>query len=590
MVPASTFALPVALAVAALAAPAFTTATAFAAEPVALLERYCLDCHDSDSSKAGIDLEALLVEQPLVRNAAAWQRIATQIRDGAMPPKKKTQPQAGERAAVLAWLKSEVDDFDYDAVDHPGRVPPRRLTVTEYRHAVRDLLGVELEKEGGLFPSDLRAGGGFDNNAGTLFLQDHLMPGYIRAAETAFDQTKRKLEDREALAAFVNEAWRRPANKAEVDALLEVGKSPAAAGRIALLSPHFLIRTEKTPEAGTRALEPDELANRLAAFLWASIPDAVLREAAANGSLATEPGLLAQVDRMLADPKADALGSEFATQWFGTDILGVRVRLDPIDNPWCTDSLMTAMRRETELHLLHLMRENRPAHELVHAPYTFLNEELARHYRIRGVEGDAMRKVSLQTANRGGVLSHGAVLAITSYPDRTSPVRRGTWILDNLLGTPPPPPPEDVADLDEVEVRGRELSLRQRLKLHRRAPACAGCHEQIDPLGFGLENYEKFGRWRRVRDNSGQLPGGETFRGPAGLKRVILETRYDDLRRQFARKLLAYALGRQLEYFDERALRRIIARLETNDNGLRHLVHGVVLSRPFRYTSATEFP
>jgi len=562
--------------------------SALLAEPAAVLEQYCLDCHDADSAKAGIDLEALLAERPLVRNATAWERIAEQIREGKMPPKKKAQPKASERTEVLAWLKREVDDFDYEAVDHPGRLPPRRLTITEYRNAGWDLLGVELDAE--LFPSDLRAGGGFDNNAATLFLQEHLMPVVVRAAETAFDQTKRKIETRGALNGFVEEAWRRPVAATELDALLKVGKTPVGAARIALLSPDFLLKVEAAPDAGAKPLSNLELANRLSFFLWASIPDGTLRRAAADGSLRTEKGLLAQVDRMLADPKADALGSEFAAQWFGTDILGVRVRLDPIDNPWCTDTLMAAMRRETELHLLHLLRENRPAHELVHAPFTFLNEELARHYRIRGVEGDAMRKVALETPNRGGVITHGSMLAVTSYPDRTSPVRRGTWILDTLLGTPPPPPPEDVADLDEVETRGRELNLRQRLELHRRAPACAGCHEQIDPLGFGLENFEKFGRYRRVRDNGGQLPGGEPFRGPAGLKRVILETRYNDVRRQFARKLLSYALGRQLEYFDERAVLRILERLEAHDNRLRHLVHGVVLSRPFRYTSAASFP
>jgi hypothetical protein len=285
---------------------------------------------------------------------------------------------------------------------------------------------------------------------------------------------------------------------------------------------------------------------------------------------------------MLADPRSLSLGEIFAAEWLSTDDVGPRIRKDPIDNPWCTESLMAAMRAETA-HFFHsLVMDNAPVVRLINADYTFLNAELARHYRIRGIEGDKIRRVPLETKQRGGIFGHASVLATTSFPDRTSPVVRGKWILDTLLGTPPPPPPPDVPEID-VEGRGRRAatSLRRKLEVHRESARCAGCHSQMDPLGFALESYAEFGQWRGGIDDRGTLPSGAKFRGPAGLKLALIDERLDDLGAQVIRKMLAYALGRQLEFYDEATVREIAEKLKPTGYRFGDLVLAITASDPF---------
>ncbi len=354
--------------------------------------------------------------------------------------------------------------------------------------------------------------------------------------------------------------------KSERDALGEAFK-------FVLISPHFLLRVEKPGKVGgDEAVGPYDLAARLSYFLWASTPDDALLRAAGTADLSDTAKRNKEIARMLADPRSRALGDIFAGEWLGTHNVGPRIRKDPIDNPWCTESLMAAMRNETALFVHSLISENAPVARLIDADFTYLNAELARFYGISGVKGETMRRVKLQSAQRGGVFGHASVLAATSFPERTSPVVRGTWILTTLLGTPPPPPPPDVPEI-EVEGRSRKAvrTLRQQLERHRGSPKCAGCHAQIDPLGFGLENYAEFGQWRGGVDNHGTLPNGAKFRGPAGLKIALKETRLDDLGTQIIRKMLAYGLGRQLEYYDETAVREIAAKLKPAGNRLAYL-------------------
>ena len=356
----------------------------------------------------------------------------------------------------------------------------------------------------------------------------------------------------------------------------------------ALISPYFLFKIEshqKTDQA--YRISSYELANRLSYFLWASMPDKTLSDLAKENKLQQPEILKEQVIRMLKDPRSEALGSIFCAQWFGYEILGTRVRLDPIDKPWCTDSLMKAMRDESGLFFSSLVRENRPIDDLIKARYTYLNEELAKHYRIRGVQGDHMRRVELYSSKRGGLIGQGSILAITSFPGRTSPVVRGRWILDTLLGTPPPPPPPDVSELsEEIEERDR-LSPRQKLELHRDNPKCASCHDQIDPLGFSLENYDYFGRWRekhegRKIDTQAKLPEGVEFEGPRGLRRALLKSRKDDLRKQLVRKLLAYALGRQLEYYDEATIREVSQKVKASEDRFHTVMFEITSSDAFQ--------
>jgi hypothetical protein len=407
---------------------------------------------------------------------------------------------------------------------------------------------------------------------------------------------------------FLLRAFRRPATDAELaravtqyDQARADGSSFEEAIKVViqttLISPRFLIKSEhKQDTAGASRINGWELGTRLSYFLWASMPDNRLFELAESGRLSDPDVLHAEVNRMIADEKSETLGSLFAAQWLGSRHLGTRVRMDPIDNPWCTDSLMAAMRDETAMFFHSLVKENQPIRRLIDADYTFMNEELAKHYKFRGVRGRSMQRVSLGDNERGGIFGHGSLLAVTSFPYRTSPVVRGKWILADVLGTPPPPPPPNVSELPEEIEENDRLTFREKLELHRRAPNCYACHSQMDPLGFSLEGYDFFGRARSGRrgprsspDVRGQLPNGTTFEGLQGLKQVIVQQRLDDLCKQVSRKLLSYALGRQLEYYDEPALSKIVAAVERDEYRFQTLIHEIVDSYPFQYKQSPTY-
>jgi len=245
------------------------------------------------------------------------------------------------------------------------------------------------------------------------------------------------------------------------------------------------------------------------------------------------------------------------------------------------------------LFIHSLVQENKPIHRLINANYTYLNEELAQHYLIKGIRGEHMRRVTLNDHRRGGIFGHGSVLAVTSFPGRTSPVVRGTYILDDILGTPPPPPPPDAGELEDEDEGGRKLTLKQKLEIHRGAPQCAGCHAKIDPLGLSLENYDWFGRYRdrhqgKPIDSEGQLPNGHQFSGLSGLREVIITQRLDDLTRQITRKMLSFGLGRQLEYYDELATQQILAAVKKDDYRFHTLINEIVNSYPFQWKRLSE--
>jgi hypothetical protein len=318
------------------------------------------------------------------------------------------------------------------------------------------------------------------------------------------------------------------------------------------------------------------------------MPDDELFRVAASGQLKELKVLAAQVDRMLADAKSSALGSLFAAQWLGYNDLN-RVRPGPIDSPWCTDSLCAAMLQESGMFFHSLVQDNAPVERLIDGEYTFLNEELARHYRIEGIEGDEMRRVDWSKTQRewqrGGILGHASVLAITSFPGRTSPVLRGNWILTELLGTPPPPPPPNAGEFDEGIAENRRLSQRQKLQRHRDNPNCYACHSQMDPLGFSLERFDWFGRYQgknRKLTAKGEFPDGTQFVGLSGLQNVIVDQRMDDLVAQLTRKMLSYALGRQLEYYDEATVREIVAQTKQDGRRIQTMIKAIVASDTFQ--------
>jgi uncharacterized protein DUF1592/uncharacterized protein DUF1588/uncharacterized protein DUF1587/uncharacterized protein DUF1585/uncharacterized protein DUF1595 len=390
-------------------------------------------------------------------------------------------------------------------------------------------------------------------------------------------------------------AFRRPVAQSELDRYLalvrmaerqESFEEGVAVGIAALLvSPDFLFRIEHNPSAGSvQPVAQHQLATRLSYFLWASMPDDELRRAADRGTLKDPNVLAAQVRRMLRDAKAHALAEQFAGQWLQFRALESVTR-DRDRFPDFEDYLQLSMRRETELFVDHIVREDRSILDFLDGRYSFLNERLARHYGIAGVTGPEFRRVDLTGTPRGGVLTQASVLTVSSYATRTSPVLRGKWILENLLNTPPPEPPADVPNLDEASINSA-AALREQLEAHRKNPTCAACHRRMDPLGFGLENFDAVGAWRTVDGNlpvdaSGVLPDGRRFTGPDEL-RTILKADQEGFARALTAKLLTYALGRGLEPHDTSTVRLIASRLPQYDYKFSGLVLEIVNSVPFR--------
>lgn len=401
---------------------------------------------------------------------------------------------------------------------------------------------------------------------------------------------------REVIARFAERAFRRPVQPEEVERILAIfrlahdrGESFERSVQVALTtvlaSPQFLFLIEPEEASEDRPLTEFELASRLSYFLWSSMPDDELTREAKAGTL--RANLRRQVDRMLGDPRAGALVKNFAGQWLQLRKLAGAA---PDANlfPGFDEGLREAMRRETEEYFAHILREDRSALELLDSDYAFINGPLAKHYGIAGVEGDEFRKVLLADRRRGGVLTQASILTLTSNPNRTSPVKRGQWVLQQLLGTPPPPPPPDVPKLEEGQEAAEAASLRERMEVHRSNPQCASCHQQMDPLGFALENFDAVGRWREKDgsfpiDPSGELIGTRKFADIKELKQLLGTAARKKFARCLVENMLTYALGRGLEPFDYCTVEEIRGRLAAGDYRIRHIIYGIAESRAFQY-------
>jgi hypothetical protein len=403
---------------------------------------------------------------------------------------------------------------------------------------------------------------------------------------------------RDVLAEFTRRAWRRPVTAAELDGLVSLFKMADARGdafpaamklpmKAVLVSPNFLFRGETQPDPDNpKSVHPiDEyaLASRLSYFLWSSMPDDELLDLAGRGEL--RKNLDAQVKRMLASPKSEALVDNFAGQWLQIRNLQF-VAPDKDQFPDFDEELRDAMMKETQLFFSSIMRQDSSVMDFITADYTFVNERLAKHYGIPNITGSDFQKVSLANTPRRGLLAQASILTITSNPTRTSPVKRGKWVLDNLLGQPPPPPPPDVPALkdDGKPVTG---TLRQQMEAHRVNPTCMSCHSQMDPLGFGLENFDAIGKIRTKDgefpiDVSGQLVTGETFNGTAELTKILSTTKRDDFIRCLSDKMLTYALGRGTEFYDRPAIDKITEGLDSDGDKFSRLITEVVNSLPFQ--------
>ncbi len=775
----------------------------------AVLDRYCVACHNDRLRTGGLTLDAAAVDAAdPSRDADVWERVIAKLRTGAMPPPGRSRPNAATYDAVAARLEADIDRAAAANPD-PGRTSTvHRLNRTEYRHAVRDLLALDLDVAP-LLPGDETSDTGFDNNADVLSISTAQLERYLSAARTitrlavglppagpgfeTFDvpllllqddrgsedlplgsrggvaipyhfpvdgeylfkvelrtnwqdyilgmgtahrldvrvdgelvkrftvggeargrpapvtftiaepgdpeweaylhEADDRLEVRVPVAAgprvvgvsFVRNVWepegiliprqagevlsndeayhgnaavssvaiggpyevtgpgdtpsrraiftcrpetaavederacateivsrlarrayRRPATPADVETLLGFFESGRESGgsfddgvQLALermlVDPDFLLRIEREP-AGAAPARPYlvsgvEVASRLSFFLWGSIPDAPLLDAAERGAL-TDPAVLeAQVRRMLADPRSRSLVDDFAMQWLHLRNLE-DVKGDPVPFPDFDDNLVEAFRQETTLFLASTLREDRSVLDLLDADYTYVDERLARHYGIPGVYGSRFRRVALpDLTQRGGLLGHGGLLALTSYPTRTSPVLRGKWLLDTIIGAPPPSPPPDVPALPEPGDGARTTSVRERLERHRQAPACATCHASIDPPGFALEQYDGLGAWRTADefgnpiDAAATLPSGRAVEGMAGLRAWLLE-RPEQFAGTVTEKLLSYALGRGLDHYDRPTVRAIVRAAAADDYRWSALIAGVAKSPAFLMRNA----
>ena len=398
---------------------------------------------------------------------------------------------------------------------------------------------------------------------------------------------------------LASRAFRRPVRRPELDRYLALvrmaeeqegsfAEGLAVGIQALLVSPDFLFRVERdrraTANASAIPVTQRELATRLSYFLWASTPDAELRRAADTGTLRNTKVLAAQVRRMLRDPRSRALAEHFGGQWLQFRALESITR-DRDRFPDFEDYLRLSMRRETELFFQSIIREDGSILDFIDGRYSFLNERLARHYGIPGVLGPEFRRVDLTGSPRGGIVTHGSVLTVSSYATRTSPVLRGKWILENLLNAPPPEPPPDVPNLDEVSI-GTTAAMREQLEAHRKNPTCASCHRRMDPLGFGLENFDAVGAWRTMDgkfpvDASGTLPDGRTFTGPEELRKILKADR-EAFARALTSKLLTYGLGRGLERYDAKTVKLIASRLPAYNYRFSGLILEIVKSMPFQ--------
>lgn len=608
----------------------------FTKEIKPILQSHCYECHGEKKHKADLNLETFTDFDKVKAEPELWETVLERVQAFEMPPEGKNELDFDKHGKLVGWLrelpKVENNDCDKIASDrnasfYRGYVMSRRLNRAEYQNTIRDLFGMRFELAD-LLPADGGGGEGFDTSGNALFISSIHIEKYIAAANQILnavlpDKTSRMSAEAKAarkallgeeakpkraqareyaskvLGRFARRAFRRPVTQDEVahlmkmyDRAAERGDGYVASLRLALkavlVSPNFLFLVEPEPEEkGVQPLADLPLASKLSYFLWSSMPDEELLALAESGKLKDPNIYREQIHRMLADPKAKALGERFALQWLDLERLGTEVKPDSKQFPEFDPELQKAMLGEAVETFNHVISADRPLLELIDTDYVFVNERLAKLYGIPGVKGPGIHKVAITDKNRGGVTSMAAVSAVTSFPIRTSPVLRGRWVLEALLGEKVNPPPPGTPALDEHSDKTKNLSFREQLQIHRTNPECASCHDKMDPLGFGMENFDVIGRWRVEDkglpiDSSGKLPSGQEFTGPAGLK-TILMARKSQVMKHLVRKMTGYAYGRELNKFDQCVVDRAMQALEANHYRASILIEQIAMSFPFRH-------
>ncbi len=578
---------------------------------------YCLPCHQNRRpTRAGVNFSPALKSPGHAAFTDQWKRAAARIKAHDMPPKNAPQPNEADRLMFFDWMTK----LKYLSQQDPGPFLIRRLTKTEFGNTLRDLFGVEPSIVDAL-PDEV-SGEGYLNSLSPLQLEQYLKiadqvlsrivapvgapPTRLQRklfGDTPSPKTNPRQAAREVARSLARKAYRRPPTAAELDVLVaafDLGRQNKLAYpqsvhlmlKAVLVSPQFLFITPGTEAASSTGIVPLEdyqLASRLSYLLWATMPDEELMALADKGKLHEPSVLKAQVKRLLDDRRSRALFDGFGAQWLSVGTLQRQV-FDPALFPQMTAEMRQAMYNEVRLYFESIVRENKSVLRFVDGDYTYLNGSLAAIYGLeKSVKGPQMRRVALSDSNRGGVLGMPGILAATSFPNRTSPVKRGIWVLEQLLGEHVPAAPPNVPALDEQDQKSvANLTVRQRTELHRTDPVCANCHQILDPIGFGLENFDAIGQWRNQDRNGtpidakGELPGGERFSGPKDLK-TIIAGRGDALARNLVEKLLAYALGRRLEGYDEIVVDNLLSEISKDGYRMQTLIEGVITSYPFTH-------
>lgn len=609
------------------------------ARPV--LQKHCSSCHNEVDKKAGINLADFYYAISVIRRGELFQKVIEEVESGNMPPDGKPRLSPAETDSLIQGLEKLLGDAL--AEKDPGAAIMRRLSHREYHYTILDLTGVRFNARE-FFPSEGSGGEGFDNQSGALFITPLMMERYYEAADSIMQRARRDPElwasiapsgfepgwafrlgvwwtesvrgkqasfaqplakAKELILPFATRAYRRfltPEEETQLMGFFEdvyreewqqedgFHRSIMTTLKVVLVSPNFLYRHEANlPVEKPYRITDFELASRLSYLLWASMPDEALFNTAYREDLHDPEVLKRETLRMMADPKFERFAEAFAGQWLEVEQAMQDPKTDVEKFPELTEVLRASMHQEVVQFFYHVFTETHNLLELIDSDYTFLNEDLAEHYGIPGIEGPEMRKVALADRSRGGVLGMGAVLTATSLPLRTSPVIRGKWVLEQILGTPPPPPPPDVPELAaEKEGVEDELDLRALLSKHRAPSTCSGCHQKMDPIGLGLENFDAIGRWRETYneavtiDASGTLVSGETFEGPAQLK-VILREEKEKFAKNLSRKLLSYALGRGVGFKDTPTIEELTQALVENDFNSQAFMLALVNSYPFRH-------
>jgi len=605
-----------------------------------VLDEHCYSCHNVGKVAGGINLEKYENEGRLLDDGHVWLKVIKQLQSGQMPP--DTKPRLTDEEYSI--LVEGINDILVSSLteNNPGRVVIRRLSHREYHFTVLDLMGVNFDAQS-FFPADGSGGSGFDNYARTLFFTPLKLERYYEAAEHIVKEVYQepklwkaivsedfspsiwqqfswwvrswfsdispsyyvREEAEGVLIPFATKAYRRFLKPEEKEDLLSLFEKVYSASdsltdtqrfelgiqsslKAILISPQFLYKVEdEQPTDRPYQLSNFELATRLSYFLWSSMPDQELFEVAYRQNLHEPEILNAQVDRMLNDPKAARFAESFIAQWMGISKLKESSPVDPEKYPHFDGTLRQAMYQETVAYFHHILSDSQNLLELIDSDYTFLNDQLAAHYELPPVVGSELRKVKLTDRSRGGVMGMGSVLASTSLPLRTSPVLRGKWVLEEILGTPPPPPPPDAGELPE-ESNHEGSSLRNLLEIHRDNDACRSCHQKMDPIGFGLEHYDATGKWRESYGPAqpiiawDTLASGEPFNGPVELKKILFE-KQDNFARTIAERMFTYAIGRSIEFVDEPTMQSLTKALTDNNFNSSTLIKSLVNSYPFRY-------